>query len=493
MNSVNKEMMRQLLLGLFFSAPFALAVQDFYVPPDECAAVKTDFMKLPRPFDGKQIEHYNQFCSTYEMKLKGAWKRFAEAYTTEEIVYALWSLLDHDGYDAEAAAVLNAKAEIRYTGGFFYLPFVNGHPEGWAEHKRSVVENVKWDCRRKFGLEYDWNPHPLLFRNKSEKEFQILGRDETCRAEWIQAFRGWLGDSQIVSSNPLEIRKIFKAISAMDAWELSGEIANLFFYDTRTGRNFRLHIPESPPNNYYGSFQEWKEHPDVPPPFPGVIAPTVLLWRNGEARGKAVSLVLRRYAKTDADDLSETIGGGFADALVISYLQNPSLRLSQEKCRQAIDWLIVSDSSLGDGEIARLLHLKAVLSGMKYQVNDKAVRSEWFGQVPLTHKIMPTGDVLVGRAFGERFFTFYNAKGWVGKMRPQWLALHTNEIVNWPKDLFDRKDRFYWLNYAAFQDPVQERQVEEYKKKLLQELGPDLLLSDQLPQATTPEELFYRY
>ena len=157
-----------------------------------------------------------------------------------------------------------------------------------------------------------------------------------------------------------------------------------------------------------------------------------------------------------------------------------------------IDRLISSDPSLGEDEIATLRHLKEVLSGTKYQVDDEAVRLEWFGPIPLTHRIMPTGDVLVGRAIGDRFFTFFNAKGWIGQMKPQWLSRHKNAIVNWPKDLHERHDRFYWLNFAEFQDSLQERQLEDYKKELIEKLGPDLLLPDQLPKEVSMEENFYR-
>lgn len=465
-----RKVLLAILVGLSSLFCFAARAGEPFASAMKEHEIIDHFKRLPRPIQCRQREYYNKFGSLYEMSLSGAWKDFCDCYSKEELIYSLWPLLDHSNFDAEAVAVLYAKTKIRYTGGFLSSPFVDGHPANWEKYRFSSIRSCKWDIRREMQLGQDWMPHQLVFPGRTDEELQLIKADISKRAELIQQCKRLLTSQEVVEQNPLELGKIFHALQILDAWELTPELCDLFFYDTRTGRNFRFEIPKDRFSPEFAEYLEWKRHPDsLLPPISTVVVPSVLYWKAFSTRTNAIPSVLSRLSKTTKADRRADVGGGFAEAIVIQYLQNPSLRLTQRKCLDLIDDFLARFPLSAD-ERSIIDHFKETIQAGKYQNTAFAVGHGWFGDLPFDYRIFEDGVVFAGKTVGNRFFTYRFGKGKVGRIEKSRMDAFSPKILRLEKDAGMDDENRYRIEEIGLYDRQEEQRLTGYISYLRQEL-----------------------
>ena len=435
-----------------------------------------EFKRLSRPIQCQQRELYNKFGSLYELTLSGAWKVFCDRYSAEELIYSLWSFLDDPIFDAEVVVLLYAKSNTRYTGGFLTPPFVDGHPLDWERHRLSSVRSCKWDIRREFRLGQDWIPHEIIFPAMSDDDLLSIKTNTNRRTELIDRCKQFLENQDEIERNSLELSKVLHALQIIDAWELTPELCNLFFFDIKTGQNYRLEIPKDQLSSEYFEYLEWTKQPEsILPPISSVPIPSILYWRDFSARTNAIPFVLSRLSKTTETDRTAGVGGGFAEAIVIQYLLNPSLQLTQRKCLNYIDAFLAS-SQLTQDEKSTIVHFKETIKSGKYQNTEYAVGHGWFGNIPFDYRILENGLVLAGKTVGDRFFTYRFGKGKVGRIERSKLDRHASKILHFSRGASKVIENHYLIGEIGLYDYAEEQRLNMYIANLQYELNADLLV-----------------
>ena len=470
---------RVVLLTLLVLSSFPSSGAEPFASSDRKNLIVHQFMRLQRPIQFDQTEYFSEFGSLYEIRLRGAWEIFSNQFTPEELVYSLWALLDDEVFDAETAVTLYGKTGIRFTGRFLAPPFVGGHPSDWGQHRDAVIRSCKWDIRRDLHLDSAWTPHEIVFVLPSDSELKTIGSDPVRRADCVMCLRALLRDEDLVLNNPQEIAKVFHAAKMLDAWELTPEISELFFYDTTTGRDYRMKEPSDISAEGYSEFLSWRSHPDhCLPLISHVPASDILYWRNAEARTNAIPLVLARLSKTDEQGRLMEEGGGFAEAMVIRYLLNPSLQLTQKACFEYIDRLLAK-GGLSDSERAAIVHFRATLASGAFQNTEYAVGHDWFGTVPFSFRVLDDGTVLAGKAFGDRFYTYPSRKGRVGRIKKDRLPKYSTMTLRLLPGRENASENQYRLGIMGIRNRMVERELREYVDLTRFQLADDLVENGQ--------------
>ena len=362
-------------------------IEESFPPPEiRIEQIRGEFKSLKRPLDFKQdIKGENNFrgVDSCEIKLYGDTLRFAQKYTNVEIIHALWPMLDDPKTDADTCIVLFGKFAPRMVSGYFSTYKSQLNPGDWEYERTENVDFCKMKSRQVLGHGNNpfWQPHPVLFEYDHEK-FKTINIDQNKCAVWVEKFRKWLGDPDVVKNNPLEVDKIMTALFYMkkNAKDAAPEVAELLFYSWQQAGNYRYDL------DFYDKWLPFMNMRDIPEDkiirtvFPISRDCSVPYVLSQIAGTNAIPLVLSRYTRTTHEDRLEKPGGGYAPAFAIYYLNK--VNLTRKEAVDVIESYAKNNSKLTPEQLNALESLRVAILNKEYEKQNVFINSRWFADDP---------------------------------------------------------------------------------------------------------------
>ena len=307
--------------------------------------VRQAFLGLPRPL-GYEMKSKHDYVDTLTwIVLTGETAQFANKYSTNELIYALWPYLDNHEYNAEAAIIL-----LGTTGRKFLSPLIltykdRRQPGNWSYLRSDYLDNCKIACRTALKQPNWWYPHKVFFDRKT-----VLAESKTnaiVRAAYVAAMQKALADPKIRTENPLEVHNIISCLYILDKKAAVSNFVDYIFYDFKNGGDLRRKHEKLTGNDILV-----EGHPV------GLVA-------FGNMGDEYLPLVLERFSKATPEERSIEVGGGAMPMLAIYYFH--SIRYSEEQALKAIESFKTSNTNLTKEQIAALDEIGDAIRTKKYR------------------------------------------------------------------------------------------------------------------------------
>ena len=320
---------------------------------DEAVKIRAEFSVLARPLPYNARSWKREHITASWIELSGATRAFADRYSGEELIYALWPWLDDPDHAPEATILLLGITGYKLMRG--PLTYVDQrHPGNWKFEGTGYVDECKIACRGALNQPAWWYPHKVLFDR--DTVLSESKSNDVVRAAYVAAMQKVLTDSKIRTENPLGVREVLFLMYSLDRKASVPTFLDFLFFDGLHGQDFRRRSKTLPDDDI---------HKD------GLTAGLAYLSRMGK---EYVALVLRRFADATPEEMSVDVGGGAFPMLAVWYFH--TVGLTEQEALKAIEQVKAENRSLSEVQKESLQMIADAVKSKKYRTRFMT-RADW--------------------------------------------------------------------------------------------------------------------